>query len=230
MNPSPLKRIVVGITGASGAAYAVRTLQLLVAAHVETHAILSPLGQRLLHDELDLKTPTPETLLNCDAQGTRSLGSSSNDAQGTRSLGWSQGDPDPSLLTLHPYRDVGDRLASGSFRHDGMIVVPCSSNTLSAIATGRADHLIHRAAHVTLKERRRLILVHRESPLSLIDIRNMEAATLAGAIIAPATPGFYMRPRSVADLVDFVAGRALDLLDIPHPLPIRWSGKATNTP
>lgn len=201
MSDTP-KRIVVGITGASGAAYAQRLVQLLVAAGVETHLVVSPLGQRLLHDELGMEGVDLPAL-----------------------AGLAPGDPALSRLTLHNYRDVGAPIASGSFRHDGMIVAPCSSNTLSAVATGSSQNLLHRAAHVTLKERRRLVLLHREMPLSLVDIRNMEAATQAGAIVAPASPGFYMLPQTIADLVDFVVARVLDLVDVPHPLDVRWTGR-----
>ncbi|MEX0745112.1 MAG: UbiX family flavin prenyltransferase [Phycisphaeraceae bacterium] len=197
------KRIVVGITGASGAAYARRTVQLLVSAGVQTHVIVSPLGQRLLHDELGMEGLDVAALCGREAGG-----------------------PAPGNVVLHNYRDVGAAVASGSFRHDGMIVIPCSSNTLSAVAHGSAQNLLHRAAHVTLKERRRLVLVHRESPLSLVDIRNMEAATLAGAIVCPASPGFYLLPRTIDDLVDFVVARALDLLDVRHELDVRWKDEA----
>lgn len=196
------KRIIVGITGASGAAYAQRMVQQLVASGIQTHLVVSPLGQRLLHDELGM--------------------------EGVNLPGLSGQTPDADKrdnLILHNYRDVGASIASGSFRHDGMIVIPCSSNSLSCIAHGSAQNLLHRAAHVTLKERRRLVLVHREMPLSLVDIRNMQAATEAGAIIAPASPGFYMLPQTVEDLINFVVGRCMDLMDIPHDMDIRWSGK-----
>jgi len=133
------------------------------------------------------------------------------------------GSEPPEQLKLHNYRDVGAPLASGSFQHDGMIVLPCSSNTLGAVASGAGQNLMHRTAHVALKERRKLVLVHREAPLSLIDIRSMEAATLAGAIICPASPGFYMMPRSLDDLVDFMVGRCMDLLELPHDLNVRWA-------
>ncbi len=190
------KRIVVGISGASGAVYARRLLQLSAHAGCDIHLVVSPLGQRLLHDELGMEGVDLDALTGGRA----------------------------SQVTLHSHRDVGAPVASGSFAHDGMVIVPCSSNTLSAVATGQAQHLMHRAAHVTLKERRRLVLVHREMPLSLIDIRNMEQATLAGAILCPANPGFYMLPRRVEDLVDFVVARALDLLGVEHDLNVRWTG------
>ena len=195
------KRIVVGISGASGAVYAKRLLQLLVRAEVETHLVVSPLGQRLLHDELGMEGVDLAAL---SGQGQK-----------------------PANLTLHNYRDVGASIASGSFQHDGMAIVPCSSNTLSAVATGAAQNLMHRAAHVTLKERRRLVLLHREMPLSLVDIRNMAAATEAGAIICPASPGFYMLPESIEQLVDFVVGRVLDLLHVAHDLNIRWAAESS---
>jgi 4-hydroxy-3-polyprenylbenzoate decarboxylase len=106
-----------------------------------------------------------------------------------------------------------------------MVICPCSSNSLSAVATGSSNNLLHRAAAVTLKERRRLILLHREMPLSLVDIRNMQAATEAGAIIAPANPGFYLMPKTIDDIVDFVVARLLDLLDVEHDLGQRWKGE-----
>lgn len=197
------KRIVVGITGASGAVYAARAVELLVAANVRVHLVISPLGQRLLHDELGME--------GIDLTSLAGLPDDLDADQLAR------------RVTLHNHRDVGATIASGSFRHDGMLVVPCSSNTLGAVATGSAQNLMHRAAHVTLKERRPLVLVHRETPLSLVDIKNMQAVTEAGAIVCPANPGFYMLPQTVDAVVDFVVGRALDLLGIPHDLPVRWA-------
>jgi 4-hydroxy-3-polyprenylbenzoate decarboxylase len=193
---------VVGISGASGAVYARRLIELLVEADVETHLIVSPYGQRLLHDELAMEGVDLAPLANQPP-----------------------GSEPPANLIPHSYRDVGAPPASGSFRHEGMIVIPCSSNSLAAIATGNAQNLMHRAAHVALKQQRKLVLVHREMPLSLIDIRNMQAATEAGAVIAPANPGFYLLPESLEEIVDFVVGRCLDLLDIDHPLNVRWKGQ-----
>jgi len=190
-------RVVVGITGASGAVYARRVIELLAAGGVETHVVVSALGQRLLHDELGREGLDVAALCGVAEK--------------------------PEHVIVHNPRDVGATIASGSFRHDGMVIVPCSSNTLSAVATGQAQHLMHRAAHVCLKERRRLVLVHRETPLSLVDIRNMAAATEAGAIVCPANPGYYMLPKSVDELVDFVVGRALDLLGVDHDLRVRWA-------
>jgi 4-hydroxy-3-polyprenylbenzoate decarboxylase len=120
---------------------------------------------------------------------------------------------------------VGAAIASGSFQCSGMVVAPCSMRTLAAIAHGLSDNLITRAADVVLKERRRLVLMVRESPLSLIHLRNMVSATEAGAIICPPMPTFYLRPQSVDDIVDFSVARALDLLDVPHTLSARWQGQ-----
>ena len=201
---TPPRRLVVGVTGASGAVYAHRLIRLLVAAGIETHLVVSPLGQRLLHDELGLDPRNAAALAGSAAA--------------------------PPNLVLHHSKNVGASIASGSFRHDGMAVCPCSSNTLGAIATGGAGNLLHRAAHVTLKERRPLVLVHRESPLSLIDLRNMQTVTEAGAVVAPANPGFYHRPQTLNAVVDFVVGRTLDLLHVPHDLDIRWSGRVPPDP
>ena len=126
-------------------------------------------------------------------------------------------------LTVYPYRDVGARIASGSFRTDGMIVCPCSSNSLGAIASGIGDNVLSRAAAVTLKEARRLIIVPREMPAGRIDLLNFLRLSEAGAIICPASPGFYMLPKSINDLVDFVVGKLLDLVDVPHRLNTRWA-------
>ncbi len=194
------QRIIVGITGASGAAYAQRTIACLVEAGVEVHLVVSPLGQRLLHDELGMEGVDLAALAGREDHG----------------------------VVLHHYRDVGASIASGSFKHDGMIVVPCSNNSLASIATGVSNNLLHRAANVTLKERRRLVLCHRETPLGLIEVRNMAAVTEAGAVVCPANPGFYMLPESVDDLVDMVVGRLLDLVGVPHALRTRWAQSPAN--
>jgi flavin prenyltransferase len=188
------QQIVLAITGASGALYAQRTLQCLAAANVQTHLIVSPLGRRLLHDELGMETVDVPRLV---------------------------GRPDHGV-TLYNYNDVGARVASGGFLHHGMAIVPCSSNTLAEVAHGIGNNLIARAAAVTLKERRRLVLAHREMPLSSIDVNNYKILSDAGVIIAPTNPGFYLNPISIADLVDFVAGKILDLLAVPHVMQTRW--------
>ena len=186
--------IVTAITGASGAAYAQRFIQGLVAAGVQAHLVISPLGRRLLYDELGMETPDLETLA-----GTKN-----------------------HTITLYNYNDVGAKIASGSFLHDGMVIVPCSSNTLAAVAHGMGDNLIARAAAVTLKERRKLILAHREMPLSPIDVNNYRILTDAGVIVAPCNPGFYLNPTTVGEVVDFVAGKLLDLIGVRHVMDTRW--------
>src|SRR6266446_5950222 len=189
--------IVTAITGASGALYAQRFIQGLVTAGVNTHLVVSPLGRRLLHDELGMETVDLERLAGTSRHG----------------------------VTLYNYNDVGSKLASGSFLHDGMVIVPCSSNTLAEVAHGLGGNLISRAAAVTLKERRRLILCHREMPPSPIDIDNYQTLTRAGAIVAPANPGFYLNPTTVGEVVDFVAGKLLDLIGVRHALDTRWDPK-----
>jgi len=187
--------VVVAVTGASGAPYAKRLIEALGQAGASLHLIVSPHGRQVLTDEL------------------------SEQVAGEILAGRIGGD-----VTVHAHDDLASRLASGSFRTDGMVVCPCSSNTLAAIAAGLSDNLITRAAQVTLKERRRLILVPREMPVTLIDLENMLRASRAGAVICPASPGFYMRPSTIEQLLDFVAGRVLDLLGIAHPMETRWPG------
>lgn len=195
------RRFVMCITGASGAAYALRTLeQLLVLGH-EVHLVVTEYGRRLLFDEAGVTHVEAASL--CPAVA---------DAAAL------------ARLTVHSNKDVGAVIASGSFIHDGMAVVPCSSTSLGAIASGAGSNLLTRAAMVCLKERRPLVLVHRETPLSLIDVENYRALTLAGAIICPANPGFYLNPTSIEDLVDFIAGKVLDLLHVEHTLHTRWRG------
>jgi polyprenyl P-hydroxybenzoate/phenylacrylic acid decarboxylase-like protein len=194
--------IVTAITGASGAMYAQRFIQGLVAGGVNVHLVVSPLGRRLLHDELGMEAVDLVALA-----GTRD-----------------------HTVTLYNCNDVGSKLASGSFLHDGMVIVPCSSNTLAEVAHGLGDNLICRAAAVTLKERRRLVLAHREMPLSPIDVNNYKVLSDAGVILAPANPGFYLNPTTVGEVVDFVAGKLLDLVGVPHALDTRWDPKVSRPP
>jgi 4-hydroxy-3-polyprenylbenzoate decarboxylase len=191
MTPSP-RRIIVAISGASGAVYGVRLLQVLRATpSIETHLVVSNAGWRNVQEEHGLQRADIEALAH----------------------------------RVHDIANIGASIASGSFPCSGMVVVPCSMRTLAAIAHGLSDNLITRAADVVLKERRRLVLMVRESPLSLIHLRNMVSATEAGAIICPPIPAFYLRPQSVDDVVDFSVARALDLLDVPHTLAARWNGQ-----
>ncbi|MBY0308930.1 MAG: UbiX family flavin prenyltransferase [Phycisphaerales bacterium] len=203
----PPGRFVVGVSGASGALYAARLLEELLATGAEVHLVVTENGRRLLTEELGITALEPAAL--CPGLAARAEG-----AEGAS-----------GRLVVHPNKDVGAVIASGSFIHQGMVVVPCSSAALGYIATGSGSNLLARAAAVTLKERRRLVLVHRETPLSLIDIRNMESVTLAGGVVAPANPGFYLGPQSVNDLIDFVVGKCLDLLGVEHALKTRWEAK-----
>ncbi|MGY8757161.1 MAG: UbiX family flavin prenyltransferase, partial [Phycisphaerales bacterium] len=131
-----------------------------------------------------------------------------------------------ALLVVHNNNDLGATIASGTFLHDGMVVLPCSSNTLGAIASGITTSLVQRAAAVTLKERRTLVLAHRESPISLIDLRNLTTVAEAGGVIAPLSPGFYMNPESLDDVIDFMVGKLADTVGVEHSLPVRWRGTA----
>ena len=188
--PEP-RRVVVGISGASGAVYGVRLLQALrELGGIETHLVVSGAGWQNLRHELDLPRPAVEALAD----------------------------------VVHEVINVGARIASGSFLTEGMVVAPCSMRTLAAIAHGLGDNLLTRAADVTLKERRRLVLLARESPLHLGHLRNMVAATEMGAIVSPPVPAFYKRPRTVEDIVDHSVARALDALGIANELTTRWPG------
>jgi 4-hydroxy-3-polyprenylbenzoate decarboxylase len=129
---------------------------------------------------------------------------------------------DEQLLVIHNDKDLGSSIASGTFLHDGMIIVPCSSNSVGAIASGLTNTLVQRAASVTLKERRTLVVAHRETPLSHIDVENIATLSRAGAIVAPLSPGFYLQPKTLDDLVDFMAGKLVDLVGVNHDLPVRW--------
>jgi 4-hydroxy-3-polyprenylbenzoate decarboxylase/2,5-furandicarboxylate decarboxylase 2 len=190
------QRLVVAITGASGAVYGVRILQALSAlAGWETHLVCSPSGLLTAHHELGLQRPQIEAMAD----------------------------------VVHNVRDIGATIASGSFRCDGMVVAPCSMRTLAAIATGLADNLVTRAADVMLKERRRLVLLARETPLHLVHLRNMTTVTEMGAIVLPPVPAFYAHPQSVDDIVNHTVGRVLDLFDVQHDgLVERWEGLRPN--
>jgi len=193
--------IVVGITGASGAPYAVRLLQQLTAAHRPVSLIVSKYGMRLLDTE--------SGIASIDAL----RGAVGKDA-------WD------SCVQIFSNEDRGAPPASGSAPTSGMIVCPCSMGTLSAISVGASRSLIERAADVTLKEKRKLVLVPRETPLSAIHLGNMLRLTRAGAVVMPASPGFYHRPEKIADLVDFVVARMLDHLGVEQRLVDPWEGKA----
>jgi flavin prenyltransferase len=185
------RRLLVAITGASGAVYGWRLLQVLAAVpSVELHAVVSDAGWLTLQHELGLQAH----------------------------------DLRPLVHTLHDANQVGAGPASGSFRCAGMVIAPCSMRSLAAVAHGLSDSLITRAADVMLKERRRLVLMTRESPLHLGHLRNMCTVTEMGAIVCPPMPAFYLRPQSVDDIVNASVARVLDLLEVPHTLSERWQG------
>ena len=184
-------RLIVGITGATGAIYGVRLLERLREAGVETHLVISRWGLRtLLHETT-----------------------------------WSRERVEALAHATYASADMGAAISSGSFRTDGMIVAPCSAKTLAAIAHGFGDNLVHRAADVTLKERRKLVLLVREAPLSEIHLKNMLELARMGAVILPPMPAFYNHPASIADIVDHTVARALDQLGIEMKGQQRWSGE-----
>jgi len=186
-----MKRLVVAITGASGAMYGIRLLQWLrESAQVETHLMISDAGVLSMHYELDMKRKDVEALAD----------------------------------VVHSVRDVGACVASGSFQSEGMIVAPCSMKTLGSVAHGLSDNLISRAADVMLKERRRLVLMVRETPFNLAHLRNMTSVTEMGGIIYPPLPALYQKPQSIEDMVDHTTGRVLDLFGIQQTLAPQWQG------
>jgi 4-hydroxy-3-polyprenylbenzoate decarboxylase len=186
-----LKRLIVAITGASGARYGVRLLELLGATEgIETHLMISDAAALNLHHELDVKRKDIEALAH----------------------------------HVHSVRDIGACVASGSFRADGMVIAPCSMKTLAAVAHGMCDNLITRAADVTLKERRRLVLLVRETPFNLAHLRNMTAVTEMGGIIFPPLPALYQRPQSIDEMIDHTVGRVMDMLGLEQSLTPEWNG------
>lgn len=186
------KRLIVGISGASGVIYGVRLLEVLSRTPGwETDLVMSPSAIITLSQELDMQRSQVEAL------ATR----------------------------VHNIRDIGASIASGSARGAGMVIAPCSMHTLAGIAHGLSENLLMRAADVVLKERRRLVLLARETPLNLAHLRNMVAVTEMGAVVCPPVPAFYTRPQSVEQLINHTVGRTLDLFDIPHDgLLTRWDG------
>lgn len=185
------KKIIIGISGASGAVYARAILQTLQSLEIETHLVISGAAEITIAHELNI---SPKDIV--------SLASYS-----------------------YNYNDLSSKIASGSFKNMGMIVIPCSMRSLGEIAAGSGNNLLARAADVTLKERRRLVLVARETPLSSIHLRNMLTLSEVGAIIAPALPAFYAKPNSIEEMVNHSVGRLLDLFDLECPQTPRWEGK-----
>jgi 4-hydroxy-3-polyprenylbenzoate decarboxylase len=193
--PEP-PRVVVGLTGASGAVYGVRLLQRLRTLGVRTHLVATPAGVLNVHHELGLDRAALEALADHS----------------------------------HAPGDIGACIASGSFQAQAMVVAPCSMRTLAAIAHGLSDNLLTRAADVMLKERRRLLLMVRETPFNLAHLRNMTAVTEMGGIVFPPLPAFYHRPQSIDAMVDDTVERALELLGVAHAAPQRWQGLRGSEP
>lgn len=185
-----MPRIVVGITGATGAPLAVRILRFLKEMEVETHLVVSQWARATLQTECGLSLAAIT----------------------------------PYAAQIHDIRDQGASISSGSFRHDGMLIVPCSMKSLAAIRAGYADNLIARAADVTLKERRKLVLVAREAPLNSIHLENMLYLSNLGAVIFPPAPAFYNNPKTLDDVLDHMAVRVLDQFNLDHPAAKRWYG------
>jgi 4-hydroxy-3-polyprenylbenzoate decarboxylase len=194
-----MKRLIVGITGATGVIFGVRLLETLVDSGIETHLVVSKWAQQTLGHET--------TMTMAELNGLATV----NYAPG----------------------DMGAAISSGSFHTDGMVIVPCSVRSLAAVAHGMGDHLVHRAADVVLKERRKLVLVARETPLNEIHLNNMLMLARMGAVILPPVPAFYNHPESLDDMVDHIVMRILDQFDMPKELMARWDGKlrsrASNT-
>jgi 4-hydroxy-3-polyprenylbenzoate decarboxylase len=201
-----MKAIAIAVTGASGALYATRTVAALLERGVHVELIVSDYGRRLLRDELgDRATVDRFMPFLIDKYGD----------------GVNAG-----TVTIHSNRDLGATIASGSHGCSGMAIVPCSMKTLAAVAHGLSRTLIERAADVMLKEQRRLIIVPRETPMSLPQLRNMVLCAEAGAMILPAMPAFYQQPKTLDDLADFIAGKILSALGFEHELYPPWTGQA----
>lgn len=211
-------RIVLAITGASGAIYAVRLLQVLSSCPLEIHLTISPSGAAVIRQELefdvDLRNPDLKELLGYLPAWTHS------DLH--RGIAQDAADQADRRIQYHQYDDYLTPIASGSFRTRAMVVCPCSGSTLSGIARASSSNLIQRAAEVHLKEHRKLVLVPRETPMSVLQLENMHRLAVAGAVMLPAMPGWYHGVESLDSIVDFVVSRVLDQLDIDNTLMRRW--------
>jgi len=187
-----VSRYIVGITGASGSIYAVRLVEELLKYGHEVHLVVSPNGQNVMQYETD------------------------------QTIGQDVAAASPDTLKIHAHDDLFAPISSGSFHTDGMVVLPCSMTTLGEIAAGSSRNLLGRAADVCIKERRKLVLVPREMPLSTIHLKNMLSLSEMGVMIIPASPGFYHRPQTIEDIVNFIVSRVLDSLGIENSLYSKW--------
>jgi len=195
-----VRRWVVGITGASGAPYGIKLVKELLAAGIHVHLVISDAGWRVLKEELGWDAAKRQDALAAAFEGAAQEGK----------------------LTYHPLNDIGASIASGSFRAEGMVIIPCSMGSLAAIANGSSTNLLTRAADVMLKEGRPLLLVPRETPLSAIHLENMLKLARLGVRIIPAMPAFYNGPQTVEDIVGFLVGKVMDSMGIAHNLFRRW--------
>lgn len=195
--------LVLAMTGASGAPYGLRLLQVLLQAGRTVHLTISPAATQVLQHELDRR-------VDLEHFDLRDL------------FGGKAEEESAGQVFYHHFRDFRAGIASGSFLTGGMVICPCSMGTAAAIAHGLSENLIHRAADVHLKERRRLVLVPRETPLSVVQLQNLAACAQVGAVVLPAMPAFYTKPRTIDDMIDFVVGRICDQLGVEHQLLRRW--------
>ncbi len=228
--PSKPKNICIGVTGASGAVYSLRLIEVLLATGYDVHLSISPSGAQVIHEEMDLRVDLndfqPADLMLEDV--TNASDSKIRMLQASAGIGTA----DSNVLSVeagrvgqlhyHHYQNFNAPIASGSFLTQGMVITPCSGSTLSAVAHASSGNLIQRAAEVHLKERRKLILVPRETPLSLPHIDNLRKCTEAGAVVMPAAPGWYHGVNTLRDLVDFMVARICDQLGIDNALINRW--------
>ena len=225
-----MRDLVVAMTGASGSVYAIRLVEVLIAAGRTVHLTISPaavevikreLGLSLKLDQFDMKQILPRYDEIEHDEKLKLLKPGGGAGYAASSI-FSDSEIFTGRVIYHHYRDYAAGIASGSFMTDGMVICPCSMGTLASVANGLSQNLIHRAADVHLKERRKLIVVPRETPLSVIALDNMKRLAEAGGIILPAMPGFYHDPKSISDLVDFVVARICDQLGVKHELMTRW--------
>ncbi len=198
--------LVVAMTGASGAPYGVRLLEVLIRAGRTVHLVLSPAAVQVIEQEMDRRIDLGRFKLD-DLLGPAAATAA------------------PGQVLYHDYRNFMAGIASGTFPTDGMVICPCSGGTVAAIAHGTSQNLIHRAADVHLKEKRKLVLVPREAPLSVVQLRNLTICAEVGAIVLPASPGFYTKPQSLDDAINFIVGRICDQLGVEHDLFRRWGEK-----
>ena len=222
--------LVLAMTGASGVIYATRLLEVLLHAGYDVHLTITPSGKIVLKQELDLLVDLDDfhqssLLLDAEKSAsdthldlTRQMAGISSEESNVLSMGTGE----PGKVFYHHFEDFMAPVASGSFLTSGMIVCPCSGSTISGIVHGASNNLIQRAADVHLKERRKLVLVPRETPLSVLQLSNLLRASELGAIVLPAMPGWYHGVKTIRDLVDFIVGRILDQLGIEHSLMRRW--------